>query len=194
MVRSYWRVLSSPCTKTCAPLTSRSAVCAKPAPNATTLCHCVLSFHSSFSSFHDFFVALAELYNGCAVREVLGFCVLANKSDDRELIEVHIVYSFFLPCLLGHPEAKAAAPKPSECFLGETERISFLCLQRACERYKAKLFGWFRRKQSERRVPGAGFSPAAVPSNPGTEEGYAQNRTSFIHRDCAEREGIAGRR
>jgi hypothetical protein len=41
---------------------------------------------------------------------------------------------------------------------------------------------------------GAGFSPAAVPSNPGTEEGYAENRTSFIHRDCAEREGIAERR
>ena len=33
-----------------------------------------------------------------------------------------------------------------------------------------KFFGWCQRKQRERSVPGAGFSPAAVPSNQGGEE------------------------
>lgn len=43
----------------------------------------------------------AEFEDGRAIWQVLRFGVFADKSDDRELIEVHGVF-FFLPCLLGH--------------------------------------------------------------------------------------------
>jgi len=36
----------------------------KPCPNATTLCHCVLSFHSPFSFFHDLVVGTEDLVTG----------------------------------------------------------------------------------------------------------------------------------
>jgi hypothetical protein len=62
----------------------------------------------------------AELDHGNAVREMLCFCILADKSDDRELIGS---YNFvFSALLLGHPRARAAAPKPSECFVWGTEQ------------------------------------------------------------------------
>ena len=64
MVRLYSRVLSSPRTKTCAPLMRRSVICSKPLPKATTLCHWVRSFHSLFSSFQDFLVATLNLRTG----------------------------------------------------------------------------------------------------------------------------------
>jgi len=88
-----------------------------------TLCHCVFSFHSSFSSFHDFWVATLNFHDGSAVGQCFGFGVLANKADERELVEVHSVF-LLSARLLGHNEARAAAPHPSDCILWGTARIS----------------------------------------------------------------------
>ena len=74
---------------------------------------------------------------------------------------------FFLlsALLLGHLRARAAAPKPSDCFLRGTERICFSIFSEPAKRSEVELFRWCRRKQKERSVQGAGFSPEAVPSN-----------------------------
>jgi hypothetical protein len=58
----------------------------------------------------------AELYDGCAVREVLGFCVLANKSDDRKLIQVHIVTPSFCPVCLGTQKQRRLLPNQASAF------------------------------------------------------------------------------
>ena len=73
-----------------------------------------------------------ELGDAGAIRQLLAFGVPAEESDDCELIEVH-VFSSFCPFSLGTQKRAAAAPKPRECFLWGTARISFESVSRAGE-------------------------------------------------------------
>ena len=68
--------------------------------------------------------------DGGAAGQLLGIRVLADESDDRKLIEVHVC-SLFLPVCLGTEERVAAAPKPSECFL-LGDRKNFILSSREC--------------------------------------------------------------
>ena len=53
-----------------------------------------------------------ELRDRSAIRQILGFGVLANESDDRKLIEVHNeFFPSFCPAVLGRKNARLVAPK-----------------------------------------------------------------------------------
>ena len=60
-------------------------------------------------------------------------------------------------------------------------------LSERSERVEKKFFGWFRRKQKERSVQGAGITPEAVPS-----KGREERNTGDRQRDS--KGGVAGLR
>ena len=103
-----------------------------PCPNAVTVCHCALFFHSPVSSFQDFVVATENL----VTVEPFGSCLLSafrsDESDDGELINVH-VFSSFCPFSLGTPKRAAAAPKPRECFLWGPQEFPLKAFREADE-------------------------------------------------------------
>ena len=82
--------------------------------------------------------------------------------------------SRFLPVCLGTLERVAAAPKPSECFVWGTARISSV---RLCELKELNFLGWFQRKQNERRCRAQGFRPKLCQATRWKEE---NNRTGQL--------------
>src|SRR5438309_5994576 len=89
----------------------------------------------------------------------------------------------FCPISLGTQERAAAAPKPRECFLRGTARISTLA---SGEQSGTKLLWWVRRKQNERRCRAQGFRPKLCQrkearmkkeQNPSSAPSRDQNRT-----------------
>jgi hypothetical protein len=73
--------------------------------------------------------------------------------------------SRFLARLPGHPKKRVAhAPKPSECFLWGTGRISTAKFGELAS-YNNEILAVVPLKAEGAPVPGAGFSPEAVPGN-----------------------------
>jgi hypothetical protein len=72
--------------------------------------------------------------------------------------------SLFLPVCLGTRKREAAAPKPRECFLWGTEEFH-LFVRRASRAIKNEIVAVVPQKAERTPVPGAGFSPEAVPGN-----------------------------
>ena len=166
MVRLYSRVVSSPWTKTCAPFGEAVGHLGEALAEGDDVVPLGAVFPLVVFVLPGFLSGDAEFEDGCAVWQVFGFDVFADKADDRKLIEAHGVFFFFLPCCAWAPKSKGGCSQTKRVLCpGGPEEFSILCLKRACERVAMKLFRWDQRKQKERRVPGAGFSPVAVPSN-----------------------------
>jgi hypothetical protein len=66
-------------------------------------------------------------------------------------------FSFFLPCCLGANSEGRLLPNHKQVLsLGDRKNFKPIFSERASDSVR-KLIWWFRRKQKERRVPGAGF-------------------------------------
>lgn len=66
-----------------------------------------------------------ELRDWGAIRQILGFGVLAEESDDRKLIEVHVSFFFFLPCCAWAQKREAGCSQTWErAFLGNLQSFS----------------------------------------------------------------------
>ena len=64
-----------------------------------------------------------EFGDRCAIRQILGFGVLADESDDRKLIEVHVSFFLFCPVVLGHKNARLVAPKLGNVLFWGTAKV-----------------------------------------------------------------------
>jgi hypothetical protein len=80
-------VVSWPWAKTSEPFTRCAAIGSKPFPWAMMLCFCVLSFHFALIVLPGLFGGDGNLDDRCAVHQVLGLGVLADESNDDELID-----------------------------------------------------------------------------------------------------------
>jgi hypothetical protein len=107
-----------------------------------------------------------ELGDERAVRQLLGFGVPADESDDGELIEVHVL-SFFLPDFSGHSEASGGCSQTKEV-LSTGDRKNFHLGFRQAIRNEIVVV--VPPKAERTPVPGAGFSPEAVPEKGGANE------------------------
>ncbi len=103
-----------------------------------------------------------QFCNRRAVWKVFDLGVATDESDDRKLIEVHVI-SFFLPVCRGTLKRVAAAPNPSKCFLPGTARISPASLRERAS--QERIVGVLPKKAERTPASGAGFSPEAVPND-----------------------------
>ena len=104
-----------------------------------------------------------ELHDWRADGQKLGFGMVADKANDRKLIEVHDKFSFFLAVLcLGTQTQVAAVPQPSDSFLQGDPKNLFRSDQRGRERYRPRLLGvtYESRRSAERRAQGFARSGA----------------------------------